>query len=88
MDDYDAVYDYLNSGTYPTGFSKNQRRVLRRRCLEHFRVQSGIFYYSSTSKSRGADRKWKMAVQSTAEKERVLRSCHSDEHGRSIISFI
>ena len=88
MDDYNAVYDYLNSGTYPTGFSKNQRSVRRRRCLEHFQVQSGVLYFSSTAKSRaetGVDRKWKMAVRSTAEKKRVLRSCHSDEHGRSII---
>lgn len=87
MDDYDAVYDYLN---YPTVFSKNQRRVLRRRCLEHFLVQSGVLYYSNTAKSRaetGVDRKWKMVVRSTAEKERVLRSCHSDEHSRCIISF-
>ena len=90
MDDYNAVYDYFNSGTYPTCFSKNQLRVLRRRCLEHFLVQSGVLYYSNTAKSRaetGVDRKWKIAVRSTAEKEKVLRSCHSDEHDRSIIAF-
>ena len=68
MEDYEAVYAYLNSGTYPTGFSKNQRRALRRKCLEHFKVSAGTLYFSSERKSsikEGKERQWKTAVTKT-----------------------
>ena len=38
MEDYEEIYDFLSYGTYPTGFSKNQKRALRRKCNDHFKV--------------------------------------------------
>ena len=84
MEDYEVVYAYLNSGTYPTGFSKNQRRALRRKCLEHFKVSAGTLYFSSESKSsikEGKERKWKTAVRTVNEKKRILEACHSNRQG-------
>ena len=63
MGDYYTPNDYLNSGTYPTGFSKNQQEENVYNTLEF--NQLGVLYFSSTSKSRaetGVDRKRKMAV--------------------------
>ena len=38
MEDYEEIYDFLSYGTYPTGFSKNQKRALRRKRNDHFKV--------------------------------------------------
>ena len=38
MEDYEEIYDFLSYGTYPTGFSKNQKRALRKKCNDHFKV--------------------------------------------------
>ena len=36
MDEYDEVYTYLESGTYPEGLSKDGKRNWRRKCKENF----------------------------------------------------
>ena len=71
MEDYEAVCDYLLRGTYPTGFSKNQRRVLRRKTLEHFELRGGILYYSGTSKQRAEEGIEKIVVKSNQDKKRI-----------------
>ncbi len=35
MEDYEELYQFLIFHRYPTGFSKNQKRVLRRRSQDH-----------------------------------------------------
>ena len=35
MEDYEEIYDFLSYGTYPTDFSKNQKRALRRKCNDY-----------------------------------------------------
>ena len=53
MEDY--IYMTLSSitfkreSTYPEAFDKNQRRVLRRKSQEHFKIDSGVLYYSNVS---------------------------------------
>ena len=69
MEDYDVVYDYLMKAAYPSGCSKNQRRVLRRRCIDHFKVSGGILYYSKTT-SGTDNRDWRIVVKT---------DCHSSE---------
>ena len=81
MDDYEAVCDYLQYEKYPNGFSKNQRRVLRRKCLERFKLESGVLYYSSQPKT-STERAWRVTVKSRQEAERILQSCHADPHGK------
>ena len=71
MEDYDIVYDYLMKAAYPSGCSKNQRRVLRRRCIDHFKVSGGILYYSKTTS--GTDKRdWRNVVKTVADKKRIL----------------
>ena len=45
--EYDHLYDYAAFRRYPTGSCKNQRRIIRRKCIEHFRADGGIVYYSA-----------------------------------------
>ena len=43
MEDYEQIYQFL-SGRYPAGFSKNQKRALRRKS-KNFEVNAGYLYY-------------------------------------------
>ena len=45
MDEYDEVYTYLESGTYPEGLSKNGKRNWRRKCKENFKIENGQLYH-------------------------------------------
>ena len=77
--EYDQLYEYATFHRYPTGSSKNQRRIIWRRCLEHFRAEDGILYYSSVGTSKvsqlasdSPDRKWKIVVHSEEERRRIM----------------
>ena len=45
--EYDHLYNYTAFSRYPTGSSKNQCRIIRCKCIEHFRVEDGVLYYSA-----------------------------------------
>ena len=79
--EYDQLNEYAAFHRYPTGSSKNQRRIIRRRCLENFRAEDGVLYYSQLA-SDSPDRKWKIVVRSEEERRRIMESCHSSPHGR------
>ena len=82
---YDHLYDYAAFSRYPTGFSKNQRRIIRRKCIEHFRAEDGVLYYSASKVSKSAscqDRTWKIVVRTEEERRRIIESCHSSPHGK------
>ena len=38
MEEYDEIFEYLSSGTYPEEFEKNQKRMLRRKSIDHYKV--------------------------------------------------
>ena len=82
--EYDHLYDYAAFRRYPTGSCKNQRRIIRRKCIEHFRAEGGILYYSAvaTSKVSEQDRNWKVVVRTEGERKRIIESCHSSPHGK------
>ena len=82
--EYDHLYDYAACRRYPTGSCKNQRRIIRRKCIEHFRAEGGILYYSAvaTSKVSEQDRNWKVVVRTEGERKRIIESCHSSPHGK------
>ena len=44
MDEYEEIHEFLTFQQYPNGFSKNQKRVLRRRSQNHFRVKRGCSF--------------------------------------------
>ena len=45
--EYDHLYNYATFSRYPTGSSKNQCCIIRRKCIEHFRAEDGVLYYSA-----------------------------------------
>lgn len=45
MEEFDYVYSYLESGTYPEGLSKDAKRIWRRKCKENFKIENGQLYY-------------------------------------------
>jgi len=42
---YDHLYNYAAFSRYPTSSSKNQRHIIRRKCIEHFGAEDGVLYY-------------------------------------------
>jgi len=44
---YDHLYNYAAFSRYPTSSSKNQCRIIQRKCIEHFRTEDGVLYYSA-----------------------------------------
>ena len=79
---YDDVYDFLTFHRYPTGFSKNQKRVLRRKSHDHFRVKRGLLFYSTKRGVDGQRREWRQIPRTVAEQERIIRTCHSSVEGK------
>ena len=49
----DDVYEFLTFHRYPTGFSKNRKRVLRRKSQHHFHVKRGLLFYSTKRRVDG-----------------------------------
>ena len=43
----DHLYNYVAFSRYPTGSSKNQRHIIRHKCIEHFRAEDGVLCYSA-----------------------------------------
>ena len=84
--EYDQLYDYVAFSRYPTGSSKNQRRIIRHKCIEHFRVKDGVLYYSAVGTSKVSksgscpDRTWKVVVRTEKERRRIIESCHSNPY--------
>ena len=79
---YDDVYEFLTFHRYPTGFSKNQKRVLRRKSQDHFRVKRGLLFYSTKRRADGERRQWRQVPRTVAEQERIIRACHSSVEGK------
>ena len=75
-EEYRQVYQFIVNHSYPTGFSKNQKRVLRRKCQERFCIRSGLLYYA------GEDKKWRQVARSVEDRERIMQSCHSSAEGK------
>ena len=81
---YGAIYQYLASGKYETGSSKNQRRIIRRKAQEHYRIENGRLFYSAISSTNTTkERTWKLVIKTEEERQRILESCHSGIGGKS-----
>ena len=82
--EYDHLYDYAAYNRYPTGSSKNQRRIIRRKCIEHFRAENGVLYYSAVGTSKAVSyplREWVIVIRTEKERTKIFESCHSSPHG-------
>ena len=45
--EYDHLYNYAAFSRYPTRSSKNRCCIIPRKCIEHFRAEDGVLYYSA-----------------------------------------
>ena len=83
--EYDAVYNFLQHHRYPDGFDKAQKRALRRKANDHFRVSKGLLLYcrKKTATSRGEPRAWKQVPRSAADRLRILETCHASVEGNT-----
>ena len=92
-DDYDGLYEYLAFSKYPTGSSKNQRRILRRKARVHYGVKSGRLLYSATSSATASlnektERNWKLVIKTREERLRILENCHSGTVGKMVYNVV
>lgn len=85
MEDYDDVYKFVKEGVYPSGYSKNEKRNFRRKCIENFMIKDSQLYYhphSRSGKSSAATiQDWRLCIKTEEEKEKVFISCHSSATG-------
>ena len=66
---YDTVFQYLHSGSYPDGVSDNRKRAIRNRATK-FTIVDGVLFY--------AQRQW---INDEENQKRIIESCHSDKLG-------
>ena len=43
-EEYEAIYQFLRYEQYPEGFSKNDKRVLRRKSKENYQVVKDVLF--------------------------------------------
>ena len=77
---YRRIFAFLALHRYPSGFKKNEKRILRRKCLKHYCVKRGLLMYSRMStndaKKKHLNQQWRQVPQSKEDKEGILHSCH------------
>ena len=82
MDEYDDVYTYIESGTYPEGLCKDGKRNWRRKCKENFKIENGQLYHRKGERNplneeqEQQEPAWRLCIKTKDEKERILRSSH------------
>lgn len=89
MEDYHAVYSYLESKEYPENLTKEEKRNFRRKCNENYKIENGQLLHRKCyrQKAKGQHQpnqledQWKLCIRTEEEKARVLRSCHSSAIG-------
>ena len=69
-------FSFFQKKQYPPGFSKNEKRGLRR-ASERFPTKQGLLYY--TAKGQSTRRQVSLSGQ---EQQRILESCHSSTEGK------
>ena len=80
MVDSKAIQEFLNYGSYPVGYSKDQKSSLRRKAKLYFQVKSGVLYYSISSVST-KERRWRRVIPTEDERHRIMKSCHASAEG-------
>ncbi len=76
-EEYDAIFSFLEYGTYPSAWHhKDQKRALRRKCVD-YAVDSGVLYRKK-DKERGKI-EYLQVPRGVEEIERILHSCHSSK---------
>ncbi len=70
---YEIVLEYLQSGRYPVGATKNLKRVIRKKSAK-FSLNDGLLFYSSS----GTLKQW---ISTKEKQNQIIASCHTDNLG-------
>ena len=96
MEEFNDVYSYLESCTYPEGLSKDAKRKWRRKCKENFKIENGQLYRKKSDRKPMSERQdeqekkapvWRLCIKTTEEKRRILKSSHSSATGMECESW-
>ena len=77
-DEYCHIYNFLRHHKYPPGFSKSEKRGLRRKATTNYKVGNGLLFYR---RKGGNAQEWKQVPRSTEEIRRILEACHALPEG-------
>jgi len=72
---YDILYSYLTKGVYPSEYSTNKKRSLRRKA-EHYSVENGDLFYVG-----GKNGHKRRVIKNEDEMKRILENCHAQTEG-------
>ncbi len=70
---YEIVLEYLQSGRYPIGATKNLKRVIRKKSAK-FSLKDGLLFYSSN----GTLKQW---ISTKEKQKQIIASCHTNNLG-------
>ena len=76
--EYYHIYTLLRHHEYPPGFSKSEKRGLRRKATTNYKVERGLLFYR---RKGGNAQEWKQVPRSTEETRRILEVCHALPEG-------
>ena len=69
---YAAISGYLEHRTYPAGFTKSQKFILRRSCKNYKLLQGKLYYKEQIEDGTDCDR----LVVKRSEADRIFLECH------------
>jgi len=70
---YNEVFYYLRDNQYPDDFTKDQKRIIRRKA-QNFVLDDGALFF--VGKKNSQPKRW---VHNTDEQEKILKACHYDK---------
>ena len=74
------MYNFSAFHRYPESYSKNQKRSLRRKSKDHFKIENGNHFYSAAAEKKVGctERIWRRVIRKCTDEERsgILSSCH------------
>ena len=79
--EHDEIYSYLSFGQYPLEFTKNQKRMLRRRATDNYCVKNGLLYYQTKKHNH----ELRQVVRTQQD---ILTSCRDSLEGNNYIIII
>lgn len=68
---YNQVFQYLRDNQYPEGWTKDQKRNLRKKAKTFFLDDGALFFVANENSE---PKRW---VHDKKEQERILHACHS-----------
>ena len=77
IEEYDAIFHYLRTDHHPPGLSRDQRRSLRRKAKNNYRVRKERLLIGKSQLET-----WKQVPRSREERDRIMKLCHALPEGQ------